>query len=108
MNTMTHEGYIAEISLDEQAGLLSGIVLNTRATLHFTGRTVEELKAAFIDTIADYRDWCSAEGKQPEKPYSGTLSLRIAPELHRRVASKAALEGKSINAVIGEVLERVA
>jgi predicted HicB family RNase H-like nuclease len=108
MNTITHDGYIAEISLDEQAGLLSGIVLNTRATLHFTGRTVEELKAAFVDTIEDYREWCKAEGKQAEKPYSGTLSLRIAPDLHRRVASKAAQEGKSINAVIGEVLEKVA
>jgi predicted HicB family RNase H-like nuclease len=108
MTTMTHDGYIAEIALDEEAGLLSGIVLNTRATLHFAGRTVEELKAAFGETIEDYRDWCRAEGKEPEKPYSGTLSLRIAPDLHRRIAGKAALEGKSINAVIGEALERVA
>jgi predicted HicB family RNase H-like nuclease len=107
MTTMTHDGYIAEITLDEDSGLLSGIVLNTRATLHFAGRTVEELKAAFTDTIEDYRDWCRAEGKEPEKPYSGTLSLRIPPELHRRVAAKAAQEGKSINAVIGEALERV-
>jgi predicted HicB family RNase H-like nuclease len=108
MNTMTHEGYIADISLDEETGLLSGVVLNTRATLHFAGKTVEELKVAFADTIEDYRDWCRAEGKEPEKPYSGTLSLRIAPDLHRRIASKAALEGKSINAVIGEALEQVA
>jgi predicted HicB family RNase H-like nuclease len=107
MNTMTHDGYIAEISLDEETGLLSGLVLNTRATLHFAGRTVEELKAAFTDTIEDYRDWCTAEGKEPEKPYSGTLSLRIAPDLHRRVAALAAREGKSINAVIGEALEGV-
>ena len=108
MTTMTHDGYIAEISLDEETGLLSGVVLNTRATLHFAGRTVEELKAAFVDTIEDYRDWCKAEGKEPEKPFSGTLSLRIAPELHRRVAMLAAREGKSINAVIGEALEGVA
>jgi predicted HicB family RNase H-like nuclease len=108
MTTMTHEGYIAAIELDEDSGLLSGTVLNTRATLHFAGRTVEKLKAAFADTIADYRDWCQAESREPEKPYSGTLSLRIPPELHRRVAAKAAREGKSINAVIGEALERVA
>lgn len=108
MTTMTHDGYIAEIGLDEATGLFSGIVLNTRATLHFAGRTVDELKAAFSDTIEDYRDWCRAEGKQLEKPYSGTLSLRIPPDLHRRVATKAALEGKSINTVIGEALERVA
>jgi predicted HicB family RNase H-like nuclease len=97
MNTMTHDGYSADISLDEEAGLLSGIVLNTRATLHFAGRRVEELKSAFTDTIEHYRDWCKAEGKEPEKPYSGTLSLRIAPLAVRK--------GKSINAVIGEALE---
>lgn len=108
MTTMTHDGYIAEIALDEESGLLSGIVLNTRATLHFAGKTVDELKAAFADTIEDYRQWCRAEGKEPEKPYSGTLSLRIPPELHRRVAIRAAQEGKSINAVIGEALERLA
>jgi predicted HicB family RNase H-like nuclease len=108
MTTMTHDGYIAEIMLDEDSGLLSGIVLNTRATLHFAGRTIDELKAAFAGTVDDYRDWCRAEGKEPEKPYSGTLSLRIPPDLHRRVAAKAAQEGKSINAVIGEALERVA
>ena len=108
MTTLTHEGYIAEITLDEGAGLLSGVVLNTRATLHFAGRTVGELKAAFADTIADYRDWRQAENKEPEKPYSGTLSLRIPPDLHRRIAAKAAAEGKSINAVIGEALEQVA
>jgi predicted HicB family RNase H-like nuclease len=108
MNTMTHDGYIAEISLDEDSGLLSGIVLNIRTTLHFTGKTVSELKIAFSDTIEDYREWCKAEGKDAEKPYSGTLSLRIAPDLHRRIASKAAQQGKSINTVIGEALEKVA
>jgi predicted HicB family RNase H-like nuclease len=42
------------------------------------------------------------------QPYSGTLSLRIPPELHRRVTAKTAREGKTIDAVIGEALERVA
>lgn len=108
MNTMTHDGYIAEIEIDADAGVLSGIVLNTRATLHFSGRTVEELRAAFKDSVEEYRDWCRAEGEEPEKPYSGTLSLRIAPDLHRRLATKAALERKSLNAFICGALETAA
>lgn len=105
---MTHEGYIAEIELDEDAGTLSGVVVNTRATLHFTGRTVDELRRAFADTIADYRDWCRERGVEPEKPYSGALSLRIPPALHRRVAEKAAQAGESINQFITHRLEEVA
>lgn len=101
---MTHEGYIAEIDLDQDAGLLNGIVLNTRATLHFAGRTVDDLRQAFADTVADYRDWCRERGVEPEKPYSGTLSLRIPPELHRRIAEKAAQSGESINQFIADRL----
>jgi predicted HicB family RNase H-like nuclease len=108
MSTMTHEGYIAEIDIDQDARLLSGIVRNTRATLHFTGQSVEELRQAFADTIADYREWCKERGVDAEKPYSGALSLRINPELHRRVAEQAAKAGESINQFIAERLEEVA
>lgn len=107
MSTMTHEGYIAEIDLDQDKGLLSGVVLNTCATLHFAGRSVEELRAAFADTIADYREWCRERGVEPEKPYSGALSLRLDPDLHRRVAERALKQGESINQFILERLEEV-
>lgn len=108
MTTLTHDGYVAEIEIDEQAGLLSGSVINTRATLHFAGHTVDELKRAFADTINDYRDWCVSEGREPERPYSGTLSLRIDPDLHRRLATAAARTGQSLNAYIGDLLKSVA
>lgn len=108
MTTMTHDGYVAEIDIDQDAVLLSGVVTNARATLHFSGTTVDELKQAFAGTIADYRDWCKERGVEPEKPYSGTLSLRIDPDLHRRVAEKAAIAGESLNQFIAERLEEVA
>jgi len=108
MNTMTHEGYIAEIELDEEAGLLSGVVLNTQATLHFTARTVKELRKAFAATIADYKAWCAREGREPERPFSGKLSLRISPGLHRRIASRAAARGESLNSLITNALEQAA
>ena len=108
MNTMNHEGYIATLEINEDSGVISGIVANVRATLHFQGTTVAEVRAAFIDTIADYREWCVSEGREPEKPYSGILSLRLPPELHRKVAAAAAMAGKSVNGFITEKLEAVA
>ncbi len=50
----------------------------------------------------------SQRGAAPEKPYSGTLSLRISPELHRRIAEQAAKAGESINRFIVDRLEEVA
>ncbi len=87
---LRHEGYIAEIAYEDGDERMHGATINTRALLHFAGRDIAELKAAFADTIADYREWCRERGVEPEKPYSGALSLRIAPDLHRRIAEKAA------------------
>jgi predicted HicB family RNase H-like nuclease len=108
MTMMTHDGYVATIDLDEEAGLFHGEVINTRDILTFQGRTIDELKAAFADTIADYIDWCRERGKEPERPYSGNFTVRISPELHRRVAAAAARSGKSVNTFVAETLERSA
>lgn len=108
MSKMHHEGYIATVELDEEAGLFHGEVVNTRDVLTFQGTTLDELKAAFADTIKDYVEWCRERGKEPEKPYSGNFTVRLAPELHRRVAAAAAREGKSLNGFVAETLEGVA
>jgi len=96
------------VDLDEDAGLFHGEVINTRDVLTFQGRALDELKTAFADTIADYLDWCRERGKEPERPYSGHFTVRVAPELHRRIATAAARERKSVNAFIADALERVA
>ena len=108
MTTMTNDGYVATIELDEEAGLFHGEVINTRDVLTFQGRTLDELKVAFADTIADYIDWCRERRKEPQRPYSGNFTVRITPELHRRIATAAARNGKSVNAFVTETLERSA
>jgi predicted HicB family RNase H-like nuclease len=106
MNMLRHKDYLAEIELDEDAGIFHGEVINTRAVLTFHGRSLDELKAAFADTIVDYEDWCKERGKEPERPYSGSFTLRMPPELHRGVADAAAKAGKSLNGYIKDTLER--
>ncbi|MGA8381052.1 MAG: type II toxin-antitoxin system HicB family antitoxin [Stellaceae bacterium] len=108
MTKMTNDGYVARVELDEEVGLFHGEVINTRDVLTFQGRTLDELRAAFADTIADYVEWCRERGKQPERPYSGNFTVRVSPELHRRIAAAAAREGKSVNAFISSVLESAA
>jgi len=108
MTTMTHEGYLATLEIDEDAGVIHGRVVNARSVLTFEGATVAELKPAFADTVADYREWCKERDVEPERPYSGTLSLRIGPDLHRRLAEEAARLDESLNQFIAERLEKVA
>lgn len=108
MNILEHDGYLAEIELDEDAGMLFGIVINTRDTLHFTAPTIPELKREFARTVEVYIDWCNERGKPPEKPYSGKFQLRLDPGLHARAAAAAARLGKSLNAFVAEAVEKVA
>ncbi len=106
MTTMTYNGYIASIELDEEAGLFHGEVINTRDVLTFQGRTLDDLRIAFADTVADYIDWCRERGKEPDRPYSGNFTVRVSPDLHRRVATAAVRLGKSVNAFVVDALER--
>jgi predicted HicB family RNase H-like nuclease len=108
MTTMTHDSYVATIELDEDAGLFHGEVINTKDVLTFQGQTLDELKVAFADTVADYLEWCRERGKEPQRPYSGNFTVRISPELHRRLATAAARSGKSVNSFVAEALERSA
>lgn len=50
---------------------------------------------------------CKERGIEPERPYSGKLSLRLSPDLHR-VAEQAATAGESIDQCIAEHLEEAA
>lgn len=84
MTSLRHNDYIAKIEADEDGGFFHGEVINTRAVLTFQGRSLHELKHEFSETIAVYEEWRRERGKEPERPYADTLTLRMPPDLHRR------------------------
>lgn len=51
MTTMTHEGYVATIELDEEAAIFHGRVINARAILTFEGQTIKELKRSLLKQL---------------------------------------------------------
>jgi predicted HicB family RNase H-like nuclease len=70
----------------------------------FQGRSVDELKTAFQDSIDDYLASCKQRGEEPNTPFSGQFVTRIPPELHRTVNLAASISGKSLNAWVDEQL----
>ena len=64
---LKHDGFVAEVGCEDGDELMHGVVVNARAVLHFAGRDIDELNAAFADTIADYREWRQERGVEPEK-----------------------------------------
>ena len=102
---MEYKGYVGKVEFDDEAGIFHGEVLDTRDVITFQGRSVDELKTAFQESIDDYLAFCKQRGEEPNKPFSGQFVTRIPPELHRQVNLAASISGKSLNAWVVEQLQ---
>ena len=104
---MEYKGYFAKVEFDDEAEVFHGEVINLRDVITFEGESVHDLREAFQESVDDYLDFCAKRGEEPERPYSGRFVVRVAPELHKRIAVRAKLEGKSLNAWVQRALEGV-
>ena len=102
---MEYRGYVGKVEFDDEADLFHGEVVNTRDVITFQGKSVDELRRAFHESIDDYLAFCEERGEEPDKPFSGQFVTRISPELHRQINLAATLEGKSLNAFVAEQLQ---
>lgn len=101
---MTYKGYTASIEVDVEAGILFGRVLDINDVVTFKGKTVEEARKEFQNSVDDYLAFCEELGEEPDKPFSGKLPFRTTPEHHRKIFIAAKKSGKSINSWMDEVL----
>lgn len=104
---MTYKNYSGSVSYDDEAEIFHGEVIGLGDVITFQGRSVEELKEAFRESVDDYLAFCKKRGEAPEKPVSGTFTLRLSPELHRKLIAQAKSRGKSLNGYVAEQLEQV-
>ncbi len=103
---MTYKGYLGRVDYDDNAQTFFGTVINANLLISFRGSTVERLRKSFHDVVDTYLDDCRKNRKPPEKPYSGKITVRIPPEVHRRVAIKAAKLKESMNEYLEKLLEK--
>lgn len=105
---MTYKGYTGHVTFDPEARHFHGEIVGLRDVVTFQGRSVDDLDAAFRDSVDDYLAFCAERGEAPDRPLSGRLTLRVPPELHRRVAVRARGDGKSLNQWIADALQKAA
>ncbi len=103
---MKYKGYLGEITYDDEAKIFHGEVIGLKDVITFQGRSINELKKAFHESINDYLEWCRERGEKPEKTYSGNLRVRMNPTLHAHLALEAAKQGRSLNDLINEKLRK--
>lgn len=103
-----YRGYTGVFEYDEDYEFFSGHVIDTRDGINFEGRSVSELKDSMRHAVDGYLEFCEEEGREPSKPYSGRVLVRIDPEVHRKLATKASSQRLSMNAYIAERLREIA
>ena len=81
---MQYKGYVAAVEFDDSVGRLHGRAVNTGAypIATFAATDVDGIRREFQRSIDGYLASCREDAVEPKKPFSGTLHLRLAPDLH--------------------------
>ena len=106
MSILTYKGYQGSFEYDPEADVFHGDVLHLTDVITFQGRSIDELKIALAESIEVYLEYCAKKGKEPQKPFSGTFNVRLNPEIHQRLAMRAAQDGVSLNKWVAKALEK--
>ena len=97
-NFMTYKGYTASMVFDTEDKIIVGRVQDVDDIISFHGESVSVFESNFHAVIDDYLAASKELGSAPEKPASGKVMLRIAPEVHAAVDGvfeEAAGEGRA-------------
>ncbi len=108
MNMMKYKDYVARIEFDEEDRIFVGHLAGIKDIVGFHGSTVDELEAAFHESVDNYLAISNETDRPAQKPFSGNLMLRVSPDVHAAVATASQVRGKSINQWATEVLGKAA
>lgn len=107
MKLKPYKGFEGAVTyVDPEANTLTAEVVNCEAGIHAQASTPAELQREWEASVDVYLTYCAERGIEPLKPFSGVMSLRLGPELHREAHRAARLEGKSLNAWIKDEIAR--
>lgn len=105
-NVLEYKGYFGSVEYSGDDEVFFGKLLGIKALVLFEGQSVNELKSAFYEAVDDYIETCKEIKTEPEKPFKGSLNIRIGRELHQKAAITAEQNKTSINQVIKEAIEK--
>lgn len=104
---MKYKGYIGSVEFSEEDNCLYGKVQGLHGTLiSYEGSTVDDIREDFEGAVDDYLESCRERGIEPAKPYSGKFMVRMATDLHSKVAALAQSTGTTINEIVNRAVRK--
>ena len=102
---MQYNGYYGSVHLDDGDLIFHGKIEFIRALISYEATDAKGLRKAFEEAVDDYLDMCTKQKIEAEKPFKGSLNIRLGSDLHRRVAIAAKQHHLTINKFITEMLD---
>ncbi len=99
-NVMEYKGYHTKIEYDVETRTLRGKIEGINDFVDFETEDISNIEKEFHNAVDDYLEFCKEVGKNPEKEYKGTFNVRISPDLHKKLAICALMDGRSLNAEV--------
>lgn len=96
-NLLTYKGYQGTVEFDMESKVLHGKILFINDLITYEADTITDLENEFKISVDDYLETCNEIGKEPDKPFSGTLNIRIGEERHKNIAKYSVEKDISIN-----------
>jgi predicted HicB family RNase H-like nuclease len=106
IDVLTYKGFIGSVHFSAQDDVFFGKVEGVNDLITFEGNSVEELKSAFHYVIDEHIRDCENENVPIEKSYKGSFNLRLTPDLLRRAAITAKMQGSTLNSFVKKAIER--
>ena len=105
-NIIAYKGYTAFIEFSAEDECLIGHIAGINDVIGFHADSVEKIHKVFHETVDDYLASCAKIGREPNKPYSGKVTLRLPPGLHAQLAIQAEANGSSLNSWLVSTLSQ--
>ena len=103
-NMLKYKDFYGSVEYSAADECFFGKIIGTADLVTFEGKSVSNLKKAFIEAVKDYLILCKEVGKEPQKSYKGSFNIRISPELHKAAAVIAGKKGVSLNTFVEKAI----
>jgi predicted HicB family RNase H-like nuclease len=105
MSFFTYKDYVGSAEVSVEDNCIHGKIQHINDVVTYEAETVSALNDEFKAAVDDYLESCAALGKDPDRSFTGKTNVRMSPELHRAIASKASRNDRTLNAEIVASIE---
>ena len=105
MKNFYYNGYSGSAKVSIEDGCLFGKIEHISDLVTYEADTIELLEHEFKLAVDSYLETCKEAGLVPKKPFKGSISVKLNPDMHDKATSKAGNMGKSLNEYITDIIK---